>query len=277
MKIFLSCGIGDFFGIVSFMTQEEKLSVTEIYWGTRQHNTLRQFIPIFFPNAINQIVLWDKFTLSEDLNKNPTNINLVRNFCVHSLDDLYKRFPITQAFDRRQIVDYSVQPIAGDAVRGVRKYYGIPELKNRTIADVQHLPLPEKFVFIHPWSDNQRYPERDLSTQECSSITEYLDRNNLTGIVINKSINRFPITSPRILDWTNKTNFIESVELLRRAYGFIGSASSFSVLASKLLSNDFLFIKAPISIVDKWWKFYYAPYKENQICYTSLMALKGFK
>lgn len=273
MNIFLSSGIGDFFGIVSCMTQKERDSVTAISWATRQRKVLQQFVPLFFPNVQNQYVLCDDFTKSEELNTDPMNSNLIDRFCVHSLGDLYNRFPVSCNIDASQIKDYSVQLLANACVKNERFYTGISELK-QNLADISHVELPKVFFFIHPWSDNQRYMERDFTLNECRAVVNYLSRIQIPGVIINKSSDMFPIQSKWIIDLTNKTDYFESIEVLKEAQGFIGSSSSFSVLASKFLEQENVIIKAPDSIRNSWYKFYYLPYTTNEFCHKSLMFLR---
>jgi hypothetical protein len=221
---------------------------------------------------MQQYVLCDDFTKSEEINVDPQNKDLLNRFCVHSLNDLYNRFPIKLNMDITKIKDYSVLTLAHPFVRGERKYHGTKELQVK-LAEISGFPLPEKFYFIHPWSDNQRYDERDFTLNECRSVIKFLERRKIKGVVINKSNDPWPVESEWVIDLTNKTDMLESIEILKHAHGFVGSASSFSVLASKFVSQENLVIKTPPSILNYWWKFYYAPYRTNEFCHANLEFL----
>ena len=60
-----------------------------------------------------------------------------------------------------------------------------------------------------------------------------------------------------IQDYTNRFGMRQSIEIIRNAVGFIGSASSLSVIAYQLLEETQIIIKGSIPFVAKGRLFYY--------------------
>ena len=275
MKIFLPCGIGDFWAMMSFVSDREKQGVKEIYWATRARGGIQPFVNLFFPNLEQQIVLCDDFTKSDEINADPQNAELINRFCVHSIDDLFNRFQVkVYPTDRHLIQDWSTSKFATKAVNGQMKYAGLKEITERKFANIDHLCLPSKFYFVTPWSDNQRYPERDLTVKECEAVIRFLENRKTPGVVFNASKDLWPVKSDWIIDLTNKTNMLESVEGIKAACGYLGTSFAFSVIAPKLFLGEDVHIKGPDGLVTHWYKFYYEPYKNNSSIHRSLEFLK---
>lgn len=274
MDIFVTAGAGDFLSILGFMTDAEKESVQRIFYATRAEKLIKLLTPKVFPNLKEEITACNEFTPSEELNKNPTQKDLVDKFCVHSKQDLIERFPLLiPASSMLRAEDFTMMKIAQEAIDGKRKYNPLKEILNSTIVEVDS-PYNFPYVFIHPWSDNQRYEERDFSNDECERVVKYLEKKNMYGLVINKSDDAFPVKSEWIIDATNKYTFLESIELLKKAKGgFIGTASVFSVLASKLFFPDSIIIKGSPELRRGWHLFYYAPHKYNYFIHPNLKFL----
>jgi hypothetical protein len=57
---------------------------------------------------------------------------------------------------------------------------------------------------------------------------------------------------------------------MKRANGFIGCASTWSVFAPKLYDIQNIFIKGVRELKHGWWKFYYEPAKSNYFLHESL-------
>lgn len=284
MNLFIACGIGDWFAITNKLSKEEINNTETIYWATRQEKLLRPLANIFFPNLKNHITLCDTFTESEDLNKNPNDVRLINRFCVHSMEDLVNRFPLKNPLPNEPILDLNLSKVAHEFKKGIRKYNppdiylgGNLSMLGSIEAD-QYLNskgLGEKeFVFIHPWSDNQRYEDRDFTERDCEAVVSFCEKRKIPGLVINKSKDLFPIKSEYIIDGTNDTDLYTSLELVKQCKYFIGCSSSFSVFSAMVKDRNEMFVKASDGVRLSWNQFYYSPHRNTYFLNKDLEFLK---
>lgn len=283
MNLFIACGIGDWFAITNKLSREEIEGTETIYWATRQEKLLRPLANIFFPNIKNHVTLCDEFTESEELNKNPNDVRLINRFCVHSMSDLLNRFPLKNPLPNEPIVDLNLSKVAHEFKKGIRRYTRPSIYLDGNLSalgkEFDHQFLSrigmegKHFVYIHPWSDNQRYEERDFTLADCEAVVRFCENRQTTGIVINKSKDKFPIESPYIIDATNETDLYTSLELVKQCEYFIGCSSSFSVFSAMVLPRDRIFIKASDGVRLSWDKFYYCPHTNTYFLNKNLEFL----
>ena len=281
MNLFIACGIGDWFAITNKLTKEEIENTEAIYWATRQEKLLRPLANMLFPKLRTHVTVCDTFTESEELNKNPNDIRLINRFCVHSMEDLVNRFPLKAKLPEK-ILDLNLSKVAHEFKKGMRKYNppdtyigGNLSMLGSIEAD-KYLASKgiEEFVFIHPWSDNQRYEDRDFTERDCEAVVSFCERERIVGVVINKSKDMFPIKSSYIIDATNETDLYTSLELIKQAKYFIGCSSSFSVFSAMIMDRKNIFIKASEGVRLAWNEFYYCPHKNTYFLNKNLEFLK---
>lgn len=272
-KIFINGGIGDFFAIVSLMPEDERDSVSHIYYATRAEETIRLFSKTIFKNLKEEVTICTDFTPSESINKNPYLREYVDKFCVLNKQDILRFKCLIAPEELDDVEDFSLQKMIEAKIQKRRKYHNL-DIILKIKSKLKALPTPDKFIILHPWSDNQRYKERDFSIKECEAVTEYLEKRRLFGVVINKSNDCWPVKSDYIIDYTNKLNIFHSIDTMKYASGFIGCSSSFSVLAPKLYDINNIVIKAPEAFQYGWWKLYYEPAKFNYFLHTDLNFIK---
>lgn len=76
-----------------------------------------------------------------------------------------------------------------------------------------------------------------------------------------------------IIDLSNKTTFLESIEILKNGYGYWGIDSVFSVFATKVFPANRLMIKTINTWCLKCAYIYYAPFKEFPFLGEDLPAI----
>lgn len=158
--------------------------------------------------------------------------------------------------DWERVSDWSIGVRFPKATNRELKYEGSSFLKYKLV-DIQS--LPDKYIVICPDTTTDRsLPLRMFYPDEWQCVLNYLEYLNITGVVIN--VGSHPVPSHRqILDLSNQTTLLESIEVLKGAMGYIGIDSFLSVLAAKLFSVPLLYIKGNGKHLEKWKHIYYAP------------------
>jgi len=126
----------------------------------------------------------------------------------------------------------------------------------------QKYNLPEKFVFIHPYTEDNRINcircnfihkgitncglTRNFLYQDYLNIFNFLKNKNITGVIICNT----PILIPDmfknipIINFSNnKLSIVECFEILKKSKYFFGIDSVFSVIACKILPSENIYIK----------------------------------
>lgn len=222
MKVLLTCGIGDFIALESFLTPRELNSVTEIHWATRAREALQPLLPFVFPNLTSQVIVRDDFGDAFE-----------EGFAVESAADLPE-------LTDNLVVDWSFKGISEDVHAGHRRYEG-SSLTKKQLANVTCIENSKYFV-VHPYSENARTTDRDMTKQEWIMTCRMLRARGYGIIVLNKGTEKLP-PQPGVEDLTNKLSLLEALEITRNASGFIGASSVFSVLAAKVCPPNNVFIK----------------------------------
>jgi len=200
------------------------------------------------------------------------------------MSDLVNRFPLKNKLPNEPILDLNLSKVAHEFKKGNRSYTRPSIYLDGNLStmgkelDYQFLSRigmeGKPFVYIHPWSDNQRYEERDFTLEDCKAVVRFCENRKIMGIVINKSKDLFPIKSEYILDHTNNTDLYTSLELIKSCSYFIGCSSSFSVFSAMVLPRDKIFVKASDGVRLSWNKFYYCPHSNTYFLNKNLEFLK---
>jgi len=251
-EILLTCGIGDFVAMTSYLTENERTSVEVIHWATRARDSLMHLIPFIFPNVKTHIVVRDKWGPA-----------FSKDFCIASRAEL----PSLAA----SVVDWNIAALVREAKARKRKFYGSP-LVARQLCNIGHLELPGRYFVVHPYSENARTPIRDLTDSEWRRVHCTLQARGFPIVIVNKGGIPFaPLAG--VIDLTDKLTLIEAIEVTKGAAGFIGAASLFSVIASQLLPKEKLFVKGSGDLKNNFAWFYYAPHVSNSFVVNELNSL----
>lgn len=252
MRILLTCGLGDFVAIESHLSPSERASVTAIHWATRQRAALEQLVPFVFPNLKAQHVERDTW-----------GPPFSRTFCVSSRKELPGLAP--------EVVDFSVGGVVDQVRRGRRTFHGSTLVRHR-LADVASLGLPPAYYVAHPYSENVRTPVRDLDALEWANVCRRLHARGVPLVVVNRGDERMPAW-PGVIDLSDRLSLHEAIEVTKGAAGFVGAASVFSVVASKVVPANRLFIKGGADLKRNYSTFYYAPHVTNAIVHADLLTV----
>ncbi len=254
MRILLTCGIGDFVAMESYLTDAEREAVRAIHWASRARPALMELVPFAFPNL-------DEHVVERDTWGPPFSAT----FCIYSRKDLPNLDP--------SVLDWSVKIIV-DQVRSKARRYTSSSLVRRSLCDISRLQLPERYFVVHPYSENARTPVRDMTPQEWALAHSRIRSQNAVPIIVNKGGQRLE-RLPGTLDLTDELTLAESIEVTKRASGFIGAASLFSVVASKTLPSNRIIIKGSRDLKMNYSGFYYAPHATNSIVTVNLLRTLG--
>ena len=250
MHVLLTCGIGDFIAMESHFTAKERDDVMVIHWASRARQTLMELTPFVFKNVEKHVI--ERDTWGEPFTK---------TFCISSRKELPRLDP--------SVIDWSVKGIVNEVKSGRRKYEGSTLVKQQ-LCDISRLKLPDKYFVVHPYSENARTPVRDLTNDEWLFAHNRLRTLGMPIVIVNKggeSIRQLP----GVTDLTNQLSLAEAIEVTKRGTGFVGAASLFSVIASKIMPINRLFIKGSRDLKMNYSWFYYAPHRTNTFVSDSLL------
>ena len=245
-SIFITGGIGDIFAVESFLTDQERHSLTTIYYATNKRVPIESLFRCLknFPNLRNHINVWDD----------------VNNFwCFYSLEDYLKRTNCSSKFTRdlKNSKDLSIIKIADEVKQKKLLYNGSSFLKEN-LTSIEKFNISEKYVVISPFSTDKRLDQRDFDKHDWDQTLIFLNQKNIKGVVINSGNDVVPEHSS-LINLSNLTKIEEAVEILKMSEGYFGIDSCLSVLAAKLFDKPFLQIKTVNKHCTSHFDFYYAP------------------
>ena len=247
--VLLTCGLGDFVAIDSFLTEGERLSVDTIHWATRARKALEAMVPFVFPNAQVHIIERDDF-----------GAPFTPDFCVSSRDELPNLPP--------DVIDMSVANVAADVRAGARAYTGSRFVERTvtaaTFAALERVyALPPRYMVVHPFSENARTAERDLTQEEWLAVQRYAAERDLCMVVLNQGGERLQNSTAAVLDLSDRTGILEAIEITKHAEVFLGCSSVFAAIAAKVLPQPRVFVKANHSVKRFFYWLYYSPLDTN--------------
>lgn len=195
--------------------------------------------------------------------------------CYFSLEEIMwdAKFPINIKHNLKSANDYSIFkkfPEIRDKIRRNHKvminqcnlcrtadFFSSSVLTN-TLCDISHLSLPEKFYFIcsdstcklihcttckvfHDEICPKTLNKRDYLDIDWETTIKILEQNKIQGVVT--GIYDIPpkyASHPSIIDLSKKTNIMESFEILKKASGYVGIDTCFTVISSKLFNINYI-------------------------------------
>lgn len=250
MEILITGAIGDFITVESFVPESQVKKIKKVYLATPKHKSLVELFKLL-PNwkNIETEVLYDDWT----------KIPYIENK-VH-LGNILENKP--KNWDK--IIDYSIFTIFKPDL--LSKFKGSSFIKN-TVSDIKQ-NLPDKFIVIAPNSVMRSQSARkDIDQNEWKNISNYLSQTDQYAVVLGVKEDTYNVPSHyRIKNLMGLTSIEESIEILKKANGFIGIDSFLSVLAAQLFDREKILIKS-FSIHVMFSKtYYYAPHtKFDFIC-----------
>jgi len=274
MKALFTGALGDFIGAEPYISEEEKDSITEILWATRNREEIQSAFDLkkIFPNLREETILFDDFCDERPTRPWQEGDRFI-NIGTKSDLNLKCKLNLSQE-ELDEINDYSLDSILQGIFSGTRQYSRsrISEIEN--FPDIDTFKLPENYVVIHPWSDAE-INGREFDDQDWTSIYGFLERFNLTGVVVNRSQFRSPMHD-RLIDLTNKTSLQETFNIIKNASAAIMCASSPACYATKIFVKNQIWLKGGYDHMFSDWAthFYHGPFKNpNDIIFKNLKIL----
>lgn len=217
-QIFWSGGIGDIFALEATMTDEYRKSITRMYWATRSRPHM---VPLFtrlpsFPNLQDHVSLGDFLEegyVFKDI-EGAYEKTMYQHLVVGPIEDwsIYKRFNPAQPFNYSSFVRYK-------------------------LASISKFDLPENYIFVCPYStmtSKSAQQWRRFFDKDWDWLIGHLAKTKRHGVVVNIGEDPVP-KSEWLIDLSNKTKLGEAIEIAKKASGYIGIGSAFSVLAAQTL------------------------------------------
>jgi hypothetical protein len=260
---FISGGIGDVFAVESFLSNEQRETLSTIYYATNKNKFIKNLFDCLkysYPKLQNHINLWEDFS---------------KFWAFYSLEDylIKNNNKDKKNIDIKSSKDLSIMTVFENIKNGEMTYNGSSFLKEK-LTEINHLHTKEDYFIILPYSSDKRIIERDFSNHDWSQTLKILKKNKSKGVVINNEPDAVP-DHPDLINLSHKTQICEAIELLKRSKGFIGIDSWLSVLAAKLFDEPYLQIKSNNVHCHENAAFYYAPHKKFKFVVENIDSSKG--
>lgn len=269
MKTYLSVGIGDMMCLDSVLTQNERNNISEIYWACRFGRHISPLLENnpFYPNLKHQ------YFISDDDGKRVMNTldNVAINFW-HFRPDFQVNFDA--GLSLFGLSRESVNPINAASIflDSSRIFTNSSFLDNATENDVNWKELkisPKKYILFHYPTSTR--PRSDIATINNSDFEFINNLSNSTGLKI------IIITDTDFNH--NFTNFLtlknpeikSIVALCKYSEYYVGCDSFVSILCSKVLQPDNLYIKSHNSDIynevlrNTWLQRFFLPHQPQTI------------
>jgi len=247
--IFISGGIGDIISLESFMPEYQRSQITTIYYGTRKHSPIQSIFAALpnYTNLKNHIVAWADFN----------------NFwCFHEKRGCIRKMVesnIEVPSGLNQALDWSIGNVFPLIKTGKIPFVG-SSLLLHNVASIEKFNLPETYAAVCPYSNDKRDPNRDFSDSDWDGCRRILRSAGIKGVVINEGNDQVP-ECDELINLNNQTNFLESVEILKKSVQYIGIDSCLSTLAAQLFKPECIIIKSVNRHCMDCAKCYFAPHE----------------
>lgn len=173
---------------------------------------------------------------------------------------IYKHVQIKYLQYPTELVPGAKSTMADHGILHRRQFTGSSFLKY-DLAEVP-CPLPDRFDFVHPYTSQNTAGvrrQRDIEQDEWAAILDRLEARDTIGIVMDDRVDGPIPESSRLIDMRGTLTLPQAVEVLKRASGYVGIDSCFSLLAGELFGADDLLIRTGNSyIVEHPWVYYAA-------------------
>lgn len=254
----LTAGIGDFLALDSFLPCKFKKSLKTICYGTRAYKEIIELVKSFkeYENVKSHVNLFEGY-------------NRAIPVCVSKYDVKNKLIHMRK-HDRSEVLldscsDFSVAHMFSNCV----DYKESSAICNN-VSDINNkFPLPEKFQILCPYSVNN-VSGRDFTKAEMEFVINILVKKlQINFVVLGVGGYKIP-KNPKILNLMNRTTYLDCIEIMKKAKGYVGIDSSLSVLAPKLYLPENIIIKMSSDWTHRFRNVYYAPYFEPSFLKRSL-------
>jgi hypothetical protein len=247
--IFVSGGIGDVITLESFFTEEQRRTLTTVFYATNKYHFIE---PLFrsmpnYPALKNHVTVWADFS---------------KFWCFYSKEDcLRKLIAQKQSYPQSLIFaqDYSILPRFEDIKAGKLRFTGSSLLKHK-VASLDELILPDKFITLCPFSTDKRIKTRDFDQSDWQITMDYLRKKGMKGVVLNEGHDTIP-SEPELINLSNKATLPQAIEIMKLSMGYLGIDSALSVLAAQFFRPEEMTIKSHNGHCYDNLVCYYAPHR----------------
>jgi len=271
MKTYISTGIGDLICLDSFLTQAERNSITEMFWGCRFGKYMSPLIDknFFYPNVKKHHYIDD-----EKGKEYWVKLGHSPDHCAfwHFRSDMPNDYQIAlNHFNLKanEVQDFTPVSFYNDTNR---KYTGSSFLYNASKEDVDWKELetkPGEYMLVHyPTSSRPRSDISTISNDDWELVDKTSREKNLKVIVITDTDICLKYKHFKIL---NTPDIQSIVALAKYANCYFGCDSFVSILCCRILSSSKMYIKSPRQNIKEslpshiWNHKYFSPHKPEII------------
>ncbi|NBW57613.1 hypothetical protein EBR43_07495 [bacterium] len=271
MKTYISCGIGDLICFDSFLTQAERNSISEIYWGCRFGKLMAPLLEenFFYPNLKKQYFIDDEVGKKHWIQQGhePSHWTFW-----HFRSDIPQDYKLAlELFNIKEdeVQDFTPINLYNDTNR---RYNGSSFLYNACKEDINWSELettPGKYILVHyPTSTRPRNDISKIFDDDWSLLEKTSKEKNLNILVITDTAIDLPFKNFKILHMPSLKTI---VALAKYAGYYFGCDSFVSILCSRILAHNRLNIKSPRQNIKEslpthtWNHKYFAPHKPEII------------
>lgn len=260
MKVLFTGGLGDFIGAETFLSEQQKDSVTSVLWATRNREEIKAAIDmnLIFPNIKEEVIMFDNWANERPTRPWQSGDSFMNIGMKHELNT--KCNLNLSNSELEEIFDCSLDATLQRMFQGL-SFQSSRFATKGNWPSIEQFNLPKKYVVIHPWSDSE-ICGREFNNADWENIIHYLEKNDLIGVVVNRS-NILPPSHNNLLDLTNQTNLKETFGIISQAYQAILCSSSLACFATKIFSKNNIWIKGGHEYIFTPWAthFYHGPFK----------------
>ena len=268
MKTYISAGIGDMVCIDSMLSNEQKHSITEIFWACKFG---KELIPLFennsyYPNIHNHHIITERAGIEamKRIDQSACNFWHFRPDMSNNFKQGCELFN-NPSFDF--IIDAAAMFSSSDST-----YHGSSFIDCAVEQDVCwniYDIRPKEYMIVHyPTSTRPRNDIASISSSEWDNIKSIARSRQLKIVVITDSSEVAPSDEYKILF---KPPIKTLVSLVKYASFYIGCDSFCSILAVKALEKDSILIKSHKSniqqdiLTNTWQQKYFLPLTPQEI------------
>lgn len=236
--------------VESLMTDAERQSINCIFYATRASRPCMELFEKLptFPNLKQQSVIWKDFS---------------KIFCFHDKQHLTDKLCAYQPNALQEVAKSLMAPIEDFSIKKIfpeNRPYTYSSFVQHPMANIHRFKLPGIYYVVCPYSNNdKRDMRRDYDSADWGQTLKILKNRGVFGVVINQGSERIP-QDPNIINLSNLTSMREAVEITKKAWGYIGIDSAFSVIATKVLKPETIIIKSVNDHCFRWAHAYFKPF-----------------
>jgi hypothetical protein len=226
-EIIITGGIGDFIALESHFPEHWRKNIKKIYLATRASTAIKQIIS-YLPQYKHAKIesLWNNFT---------------NFFAFYNKKEVQNKLPKNN-IKWRKIKDWSISLKFPAIHYGYYRYHD-SLLSKVSLANLSKFKLPARYATIVFVSENdRRLKNREFSPKDFANLLAFLEKINLQGVIVNRSKIK-PPKHKLLIDLSNKTTILESLEIVKQSTCYIGIDSCLAVFAARHLPPERVVIK----------------------------------